>query len=307
MHARGSYFASPPPSPSGSVPRSPGRASYFSTTPISSTPVYDGGMRSPMTISAFPTAASPLASPRLNGQLDSPRQSPSRRPTLTSAIPIGYHKHIDKDVVHPQHMAVAVASGEVGRRRPSFKIDLPPRPAPIDILSNDPATHAGPAGYTPYAVEVNEAHSRETKVTPLEERGAGRKLSLGALDMTDIRHEIDSIAYQAHVTPSSPVVGLRSSMRRPSFRDPFGPLASTPHPPMPTHTEDSYMILRGPSEDVDGYRPVESPALAHDDPMINGAGLGYSLNRLRAPTPWARRYEDEGEWLTSEDISKLRV
>lgn len=309
MHARGSYFASPPSSPSANVPRSPGRGQYFSTTPNSGTPVYNGGMRSPMTISAYPATASPLSSPHLNsnghghdhGPLESPnaKQYPSRRPTLTSAIPIGYQKSTRTEEVQRQ-------MGET-RRRPSFKIDLPPRPAPVDLL-NDNTT--GPAGHTPY--EHGGVFSPgETKITPLAERGAGRKLSLGALDMTDMRLEIDSIAYRAHAQAQAATnkpVAPRPPMRAPSFRDPFGPLstsASSPAQARPSpQAEGNFMILKGPHD-----TPFESPGTERNDPLgvggATGNGLGYSLNRLRAPTPWARKIEEEGEWLTAEDISKL--
>lgn len=241
MHARGSYFASPPASPSGAnVPRSPGRGQYFSTTPNSGTPVYNGGMRSPM--SAYPTTASPLSSPHLSshihslGTLESPKSYPSRRPTLTSAIPIGYQKSTRTEEV--QQM------GET-RRRPSFKIDLPPRPAPIELLHSD---DTGSAGHTPYDGAVFSP--TETKVTPLAERGAGRKLSLGALDMTDMRLEIDSIAYRAHAAPStaSPISRGPTPARRPSFRDPFGPLSTSSPARATTRLEANFMILRGPHD-----------------------------------------------------------
>ena len=179
------------------------------------------------------------------------------------------------------------------RRRPSFKIDLPPRPAPIELLANDPS---GPAGHTPYAHP--EVSPTETKITPLAERGAGRKLSLGALDMTDMRHEIDSIAYRAHAQAASNSVAPAKRGRVTSFRDPFGPLSA---PAPRTRTDGNYMILQGPND-----TPFDSPGFEHGNPLAVGNGLGYSLNRLRAPTPWARRIEEEGEWLTADDVSNLQ-
>lgn len=194
------------------------------------------------------------------------------------------------------------------RRRPSFRIDLPPRPAPVDLINDNPT---GPAGHTPYEHDAVFSPG-ETKVTPLSERGAGRKLSLGALDMTDMRLEIDSIAYRAHAQAqaqagSNKPVSPRLPMRAPSFRDPFGPLSATSSPALArpsARTEGNFMILRGPHD-----TPFESPGTECDDPLgpgvTGGNGLGYSLNRLRAPTPWARKIEEEGEWLTTEDVSKL--
>lgn len=184
------------------------------------------------------------------------------------------------------------------RRRPSFKIDLPPRPAPIELLANDPT---GPAGHTPYiAAEISPT---ETKITPLAERGAGRKLSLGALDMTDMRLEIDSIAYRAHAAAASnKPVAPRGPIRAPSFRDPFASLSvSSPARPSP-RPEGNYMILKGPHD-----TPFDSPGTERTDSFAVGNGLGYSLNRLRAPTPWARKIEEEGEWLTAEDVSNLQM
>jgi len=43
--------------------------------------------------------------------------------------------------------------------------------------------------------------------------------------------------------------------------------------------------------------------------MGNGrpiVGLGYSLNKMRAPTPWIRKPAEEGEWLIAEDLEDMR-
>lgn len=286
MHARGSYFISPPPSPNAtaSVAHSPGRSSYFSSTPSTTAQAaHPTAIRSPAPVSGHGYTTSPRSSPRLASHIEGSRHSPPRRPTLTSAIPIGIQQSI-------------VQQSSDSRRRPSFKIDIPPRPAPTELLADVPT---GPAEHTPYAVEC-----AETKMTPHDERGAGRRLSTGALDMTDMRAEIDNIVYRAHAANSAPSIPqVRSPMPATSFRNPFAPSL----PPIRSALQQpaGFMILTGPSGRIDEAVQVESPACEHDDALAGGAGLGYSLNRMRAPTPWARTKEQEGEWLTEEDV--LRV
>lgn len=256
-------------------------------------------MRSPTMGSGHTPTASPLSSPRLAGQFEpsAARPTPVRRPTFASAIPIGHSAHAQSPTV-----------SEDKRRRPSFKIDLPPRPAPTELLASSPATGPGPAGHTPYAVEIDLSEAEgatasatqqhDTKVTPHAERGAGRRLSSGALDMTHMRAEIDSIAYQAHAQVDAPA--RRPSMLAPStsFRNPFEAT--------PMREEAEHVSIRRPSGEGSGVR-IDAPLGIEEDALATDAGLGYSLNRMRAPTPWARRTEDEGDWLTSEDVSRLHV
>lgn len=290
MHARGSYFVSPPTSPAA-VAGSPGRNSYFTSSPRAATPpARSAGIRSPM---QMPMPQSPL-----HPGMPSPGVKAScRRPPMTSAIPVG-HSPSPREKSPP--VAVQPLTGE-GRRRPSFKIDLPPRPAPTELLADQltgTGTGTGRAGHTPYAVDTSPSSPDvETKITPHAERGAGRKLSTGALDMTSMRGEIDNIAYKAHAD-RQPASYIKSGPPT-AFRDPFATA--------PARQVDGgkYMILRAPSGDA-AYPTFDSPTMEESDPLVDGAGLGYTLNKLRAPTPWARPIEEEGEWLTAEDVSKMR-
>lgn len=36
-------------------------------------------------------------------------------------------------------------------------------------------------------------------------------------------------------------------------------------------------------------------------------GLGYSLNRMRAPTPWIRGAGRDAEWLSAQDLEDLEI
>jgi hypothetical protein len=63
------------------------------------------------------------------------------------------------------------------------------------------------------------------------------------------------------------------------------------------------MIIRAPTRRMEEDAREGSPKWRENDPFAGAVGLGYSLNRLRAPTPWVRKSADEGEWLTAEDVA----
>jgi len=260
----------------------------------------------------YPITSSPLASPRLaSPRQETVRPAASRRPTFTSAIPIGYNH------VHPKQHSPSLPANNYAqtppsprsfdnrtqslgdtRRRPSFKIDLPPRPAPSEILADQDHGSASHRGHTPY----NAPTPVEKPKLSRDEVGAGRKLSLGPLEMTDLRAEIDKVVYYTPIPevepfPIAQYIG-KPPPSAPTFRDPFASVA-----PRPVQ-EQSYVILRAPTRRLE---EEGSPKWRENDPYAGAeaVGLGYSLNRLRAPTPWVRKSEEDGEWLSSEDVARM--
>lgn len=312
MHNRASYFPSPPSSPG----------------PIAS-PVqqHQHSHQHQHQHQSYPVTSSPLASPRMASPrpADTARPTPSRRPTFTSAIPIGYNVHphphphqhspsLPSPTLYqsqnptspkPPYRQHAQSLGDT-RRRPSFKIDLPPRPAPAEILAvEDDVESAGYMGHTPYAPPFANGNVRRPSLTR-DEIGAGRKLSLGPLEMTDMRTEIDNIAYSSFMpTVAEPepfpiaTYNGKPPPSAPTFRDPFASVA--PRPALPVQ-EESYVIIRAPTRRLEEDREG-SPMWRENDPFAGAVGLGYSLNRLRAPTPWVRKTGEEGEWLSAEDVA----
>jgi hypothetical protein len=308
MHNRASYFPSPPSSPG----------------PIAS-PVVQQHQHQHQT---YPVTSSPLASPRMASPrpTDTARPTPSRRATFTSAIPIGYNVHphphphchspsLPSPTLYqtqnptspkPPYRQHAQSLGDT-RRRPSFKIDLPPRPAPSEILAVEDDVESGYQGHTPYAPPSSGV--RRPSLTR-DEVGAGRKLSLGPLEMTDMRGEIDNIAYSSFMpTVAEPgpfpiaTYNGKPPPSAPTFRDPFASVAprSSAHP---QQQEESYVIIRAPTRRLEEARE-RSSMWRENDPFAGAVGLGYSLNRLRAPTPWVRKTGEEGEWLSAEDVAGL--
>lgn len=308
MHNRASYFPSPPVSP---VHASPQHHS------VPSMPA------SHMQHQSYPVTSSPLASPRVASPrpMDQVRSPASRRPTYTSAIPLGYgpspvqsHTVTSQSVSGPPVSRPPIkpsphtqSLGDT-RRRPSFKIDLPPRPAPAEILAveRDQFSPTATGRFTPSKI-------------PRDEVGAGRKLSLGPLEMTDLRTEIDSIAYQAQapapaVAPTYITAPGRRGSVGPTFRDPFAGAPARPTAQGVSgvngvhgyNHEGGYMIIRAPTMRLEEDIREGSPKWRENDPFAGAVGLGYSLNRLRAPTPWVRKSAEEGEWLTAEDVAGLQ-
>jgi hypothetical protein len=158
-----------------------------------------------------------------------PRPVPVRRNTLRqSAIPL-----------LPTPPPIIEGSSENQRRRPSFKIDLPPRTLP-NVEGGVKVNKPGPAG-TPYYEHPAQLAFRE----PF---------------LNDVKKEGEYVILQPEVQ-------------------------------------------RG-GWDYDGVG-APSPTQCHGETLV---GLGYSLNRMRAPTPWIREEgRREGEWLSDGDVDELEV
>jgi len=318
MHNRASYFPSPPssPAPVASPVQVQVQHQYHHQHQHQHQPQHQHQHQSYQPQhqhqqQSYPITSSPLASPRLASPRQETVRPASRRPTYTSAIPINNH-------VHPKQHSPSLPTNNYAqtppsprstdnrtqslgdtRRRPSFKIDLPPRPAPSEILAdqdNGPASHRG---HTPHNVPAPTERPKLSR----DEVGAGRKLSLGPLEMTDLRAEIDKVVYYTSIPEAEPFpiaqyIG-KPPPSAPTFRDPFASVA-----PRPAVQEQSYVILRAPTRRLE---EEGSPKWRENDPYAGAGavGLGYSLNRLRAPTPWVRKSEEDSEWLSAEDVARM--
>jgi hypothetical protein len=161
MHNRASYFPSPPSSPGPTSSPVQVQHQYQHQQPHQHQ--HQQQHQHQHQHQSYPVTSSPLASPRMaSPRADTVRPAASRRPTYTSAIPIGYNH------VHPHHSPSLPTNNyaqtppspcqfdprtqSLGdtRRRPSFKIDLPPRPAPSEILADQDQGSASYPGHTPY-------------------------------------------------------------------------------------------------------------------------------------------------------------
>jgi hypothetical protein len=169
------------------------------------------------------------------------------------------------------------------RRRPSFKIDLPPRPIPVEILRS---VHT--LIHTPYPTKAGNAISLAQKTA-------------------------NNTALNAHTPPAHYcAVEYGSNSNAAVNRERGSTFCEAPG--------EEYIILQpSPDLELDRHRAYDADGTAmghrHDpaSPMADpwsGAGiigLGYTLNKLRAPTPWIRGKGEEGEWLTSSDIEEVQV
>lgn len=252
------------------------------------------------------------------------------------------------------------------RRRPSFKIELPPRPMVAELQGQ--VQGAAYAGETPYA-RREQGRTEDTVPNPGYALGSvnadGNKSQYGnyptgraradcgarpstartinqaevthgrAFDLTSMNTELNALspheqAYHRHHQHQPQLAQI--------FYDPFAIPTHQQHrhdiyykgQQSGTHDESDieddhhryqsenenggYLILRAPTNPLDALRhsaypsPTSMPggggieghgSNLNLDPyaMAGVVGLGYSLNRLRAPTPWIRMEEEDREWL----------
>ena len=186
---------------------------------------------------------------------------PSRRhsslvPTLASPQPRAQPDWRDSPTTVTQHRPSAPAAP--GRRRPSFKIDLPPR-----------------LSYPTASPSLTIASSREIDHSELTFHLGPRQPTI-AEDSADEEPEISAL---------------------PKFIDPFA-TASTP---------GGFMIIRAPTNKV-GEREAEYTEYCDPKTVVGEPhGFGYSLNKIRAPTPWIRKEGDEGAWLNERDMRETEA
>ena len=212
-------------------PRSP--ASYFP-------PVSAQAFSSP-THNYSPTLPSPRITKTNPPHAIYPKQNtvishspiPTRRPTIRqTAIPLSSQGIQATRAIH------TLDAGDSGRRRPSFRIDLPPRAMPC---GQDATIYT--SRYTPQPANPETVPRRCS--TP---------------------YSVD--AQSCSVKCGEPFV------------------------------DNEYIIL-GPSANEIEPDFLRSSS-THSGPRTGMVGLGYSLNRMRAPTPWIRGVVEDSEWLTQE-------
>ena len=165
---------------------------------------------------------------------------PTRPSLKQSVIPLSYQS--DAKAWRVQASTSRATSSlydvtEPARRRPSFKIDLPPRPAPKELASMTSSKG------TPYPESV----------------------------------EIGTDTFASSRSFGTAVTTLNHSRQPVQFQEPFA--------------ERDYIILAA--------SPHESGFF---DALPDIVGLGYSLNRMRAPTPWIREAAEDAEWLGNPEM-----
>lgn len=180
----------------------------------------------------------------------------------------------------PRRDRSAEHEAETGRRRPSFKIDLPPRPIPVEILHS---VHT--SIHTPYPTKA----------------GAHVTLAQKTANNTALNAHTPEAYYRA----ASPAPGaqLRATVKRargPTFAAEDADIIS--HPAPERERNDAGQIVQ--ATEAGQWHDLASPK-AEPWGGAGIVGLGYTLNKLRAPTPWIRGKVDEGEWLTTSDVEDL--
>ncbi|WVQ99225.1 hypothetical protein IAU59_006357 [Kwoniella sp. CBS 9459] len=173
----------------------------------------------------------------------------------------------------------AIKSAEAstgGKRRPSFRIELPPRPIGAATQQHQQVSQTSDAG------------PRQLVASPAAESPA------------------EQYTMPQPISFASAIPG----QQLPVFIDPF------PNPTYSPPPVGGYVILRAPTRTQPNFFD-DFPSPTHIAPgqmqtqleMEGVSGLGYSLNRLRAPTPWLRGKaaekgleEEDDEWIRAEDV-----
>lgn len=221
----------------------------------------------------FPASVSHLKAHQV--PLSPARPLATRRGSLReSAIPL-------KPTAHHRSSASAECEqgGGNGRRRPSFKIDLPPRPIPQELLAESTI-------FEDRTINPRAAEGKTTLIHGYVDGEAARPVTM----IKGTPHPLD-LDYNPYAMPDV------------SFRDPFA-------------QSQDYIILHPedlPSPDIEDPSSPSAYLEHHEEnhravSAWSGAGLvglGYSLNRMRAPTPWIRGKAEDSEWLTGQDVEDM--
>ncbi|OCF36932.1 hypothetical protein I316_01530 [Kwoniella heveanensis BCC8398] len=203
-----------------------------------------------------------------------------------------------------------------GKRRPSFKIELPPRP--VAAASHHQHQHLSQLQHqyqSPGHTPGSRQQQQQQHVAPSPASAAPHAHS-----------QPQQYTMPQPISFASPTPG---GQQLPVFIDPF------PNPTYSPSPVGGYVILRAPTRGNPGSeftmnsnffddfpspthitRPAQSLGLSHGQmqlemEMEGVSGLGYSLNRLRAPTPWLRgkaadkaleEQEEDDEWIRAEEL-----
>ncbi|ORY32513.1 hypothetical protein BCR39DRAFT_504247 [Naematelia encephala] len=123
-----------------------------------------------------------------------------------------------------------------------------------------------------------------------------------------------------------PQLPISNSHTNTLFRDPFA-VSSNPNPNPNTNpntntnaypyssqsqnqSQRGYIILQpapamiSPGQTEFLHHPEMEMETEHET-YETLVGLGYSLNKLRAPTPWIRGHAEDAEWLNEDDVSDI--
>ncbi|KAK8864216.1 hypothetical protein IAR55_001462 [Kwoniella newhampshirensis] len=250
---------------------------------------------------------------------------------IVSSSPISeYPAHQDRDYVHPTMRSVNLQE----KRRASmgiFKVSQIPLGPSNPSIKRSMGTAGTKGTYTSESTDQDRPVNSAVGRTQTMDNGARRrpsfKIELPARPslggggnqqiLSDAFVESPSIQQQhedeRNTQPSWFTSGrINDTPSGPVLKDPFQ--SQTKH----SQTAGGYIILRAPShfpEHEHGNARKEgrphSPSHQSAEKVWPGmVGLGYSLNRLRAPTPWLRDVrggaeEEDGEWLRGEDLGSV--
>ncbi|WVR07227.1 hypothetical protein IAU60_004268 [Kwoniella sp. DSM 27419] len=290
-----SYHSRAPPTPQSSL-----NVGYHVSQPAHASALV-GCLKHPQNVSGRPPSSAQTAQehkyhtgvaeyyplrPALKSSNAQEKQRSSMEPMKVSNIPMGHPARAIHASTPQQASARIPTAGELAantaanarvtepaRRRPSFKIELPPRPAQSPVKSTMTNSYLPPS----HTVASATAHPTVACATP-----AAYPNRSGA----------------------------------PVFRDPFAAYAAQPSDARGSATPGGYVILRAPTRSAtvptangNGrfYEDLPSPTQVDGVWQEGMSGLGYSLNRLRAPTPWlrGRAQEEDVEWLMAEDVEAI--
>ncbi|WWC89562.1 uncharacterized protein L201_004486 [Kwoniella dendrophila CBS 6074] len=184
-----------------------------------------------------------------------------------------YHHHLNEEI--PSHHSTNIMNNAQPKgRRPSFKIELPPRPNVNHQNNNMMHTQLKPlSNNTPFASTL--AHHQEIANTLATRTGRGPVFIdpfEGSNNNNNNTYDYPAGGYMILRAPT------KNNLNSNSFLDDF------PSPTQPLHNQLG--LERSQTEMIYGE---------------DGIGLGYSLNK-RIATPWLRSKGDEEEWLKADDL-----
>ncbi|WWD02770.1 hypothetical protein V865_000812 [Kwoniella europaea PYCC6329] len=206
-----------------------------------------------------------------------------RRSSLKiSQIPIG-HSHIHAHTISgPGNRGLHTSSTQQARivedtpegnnrkRRPSFKIELPPRPI---TQQYPPQTQGLHRQLAPLYPKPHSATNINADLHPVPSNGYNSPPIFR--DPFTAQNNATTYDY-----PAGGYMILRAPTKVPHrFMDDF-PSPTSTNPPVPTTGQEEFIY------------------------GVEGTGLGYSLNK-RVATPWLRSKGDEEEWLRADDLEGL--
>ncbi|WWC61666.1 uncharacterized protein I303_104251 [Kwoniella dejecticola CBS 10117] len=228
----------------------------------------------------YPQIHTPSANPILRPAMKSINPIEKRRvstPLKVSQIPLGnpnlrsLHTSASPQARVADHDQTQQYKNQ-GKRRPSFKIELPPRPN-TNTHNNTRGMHQTLSPLPDNPISTNPKHpvTHGSPISQAYEYVESPPIFRDPFENHNATYDYPAGGYMILRAPTKAPLNGNSN----SFMDDF------PSPTQPLHN----------------HNPMEAEYMYGNE----GIGLGYSLNK-RVATPWLRSKGDEEEWLKNDDL-----